>query len=656
MDFRKKYYVILGIDSTASPEEMRAAYRSLVKLYHPDRNSSPEAAEKIKEINEAYEVLSDPAKRKIYDTYQTNETGPKVAEAASSSSSSSQRSSKRTYQRRYTVQKTEKLFISGTIFIKFCAPSIDALQCFIENTYAIFPTNTKLTIHPNGIFREPPAEYILRQAKAMPLQTPLEQPILCQISGEDEPWYKLELKDIRILDPRIIDVTKHDGQSFGTLTGEIFAYVIRISDELKVETVTECYGETGRVETKQDAGAFWKRTEYYRADCTTYWSDWIKISSSNSHREGNKYRSTNVSSSFVRTSEFSGESWISIAEGCLGWLWIPLVTLFIIFVPQLLLLLLILGVLWLMIGLGQRILARGTSLFSLLLVAILAGMIAASLQSDRTSGYTPTPWAEKNRSESMPERVNIPKTTGTADSTIATGPSEYISHLIKWVSYDSMPYEVVLSARVADIHSSNQFHNALSVRSGPNAWTEVFSSLEAHDSNDLNCVYTAFDSIRKTNDLDDRQFAEIMVSAVQSIPYFLVTPSDCEAAGYNDPFVRDFLNGCKDDCCIGNTKFGIRTPLEFLSDLKGDCDTRALFLYVLLKHFGYDVALMTSEYYRHAAIAVHFKDDGVTEGSVLRINGKNYYPWETTNKGYIPGRLPEQCKDLSYWNIALVNE
>ena len=63
---KRDYYEVLGLQKGASDDEIKKAYRSLAKKYHPDINKEPGAEEKFKEINEAYDTLSDPDKKARY--------------------------------------------------------------------------------------------------------------------------------------------------------------------------------------------------------------------------------------------------------------------------------------------------------------------------------------------------------------------------------------------------------------------------------------------------------------------------------------------------------------------------------------------------------------------------------------------------------------
>jgi len=69
MAAKRDYYEVLGVSKQASPSEIKSQYRKLALKFHPDRNKSQEAAEHFKEISEAYAVLSDQEKRKVYDQY-----------------------------------------------------------------------------------------------------------------------------------------------------------------------------------------------------------------------------------------------------------------------------------------------------------------------------------------------------------------------------------------------------------------------------------------------------------------------------------------------------------------------------------------------------------------------------------------------------------
>ena len=73
MATKRDYYEVLGVSKTATDEELKKAYRKLAKKYHPDANpdNKKEAEEKFKEVNEAYEVLSNPQKTRNYDQFGT---------------------------------------------------------------------------------------------------------------------------------------------------------------------------------------------------------------------------------------------------------------------------------------------------------------------------------------------------------------------------------------------------------------------------------------------------------------------------------------------------------------------------------------------------------------------------------------------------------
>lgn len=73
---KRDYYEVLGVSKTASDDEIKKAYRKLSKTYHPDINKAEDAADKFKEVAEAYEVLSDSQKRAAYDQYGHASTDP----------------------------------------------------------------------------------------------------------------------------------------------------------------------------------------------------------------------------------------------------------------------------------------------------------------------------------------------------------------------------------------------------------------------------------------------------------------------------------------------------------------------------------------------------------------------------------------------------
>ena len=70
MEIKRDYYEVLGISRDADEHTIKKAYRKLAKRYHPDTNTgNAQAEERFKEVTEAYDVLSDPEKKKLYDRF-----------------------------------------------------------------------------------------------------------------------------------------------------------------------------------------------------------------------------------------------------------------------------------------------------------------------------------------------------------------------------------------------------------------------------------------------------------------------------------------------------------------------------------------------------------------------------------------------------------
>lgn len=645
MDFKKDYYKILELSRTATKEEIKASYRRQAKEYHPDKNpGNQDVEEKFKLVNEAHEVLSNDITRYVYDVYKTQE---EKLWQENEKAGDVNTQNKKTYYRTETITKEKRVYLRGKITVKFWGEQLDegSIVQAIEVNYKIHPTEVRSIIEESNIhpLDSIPAHYQKSFKESDLFKTPLGQPIKCTVqTSTGEEHYNLNLYDIRVKSPKIINVTKHDGESFGTLEGELFAYTLEVEKEEIQVPVTECFGATGKEETKQEGETTYVRKEYYYKDCTTYWSPWEKVIIPKPTSFG--------TSAHKPVRENNG--CLTEATGCLQWWWVPLLLLFIIAFPKFILALL--GIF--LIGLLLNLLSGVASLFGrfiswlvlLFFVLILIAGIRSCSSSRKTYIKHDTPSYDTLSTSTVPVKVTQPGDTTHINDTL-------INHFIRWKDYDSTAYEANLTISNADFKSSSVAHNQYQ-SPGMNSLAPVYSYLGKMDENKLFRIYNTFDSIRTQRNLDEASFAGMVVSCIQSIPFYLVVDRSCTDSYYDDDYIQNYLASCNSDCCIGYEKYGVRSPVEFLSDLKGDCDTRSLLLYTVLKHYNYNVALLTSNYYKHAMIAVNFKTRANREGLTMNIHDHNYYLWETTSAGFNIGSVPTYLQNLDYWEIALLNE
>ena len=104
--------------------------------------------------------------------------------------------------------------------------------------------------------------------------------------------------------------------------------------------------------------------------------------------------------------------------------------------------------------------------------------------------------------------------------------------------------------------------------------------------------------------------------------------------------------------CLGNILFGFQSPVEFMSNFKGDCDTKVLLCFYILKKFGYDVAILISERFEHAVLGINLNVGG---SDYVYHRGVKYYAWETTSEGFKPGYLSREDKRMRYWDVCLTS-
>jgi hypothetical protein len=182
-------------------------------------------------------------------------------------------------------------------------------------------------------------------------------------------------------------------------------------------------------------------------------------------------------------------------------------------------------------------------------------------------------------------------------------------------------------------------------------WGTLYDYLDQTDTPSLDLVMDAFQKINTEKKLNQMEFAEMVVSCIQDIPYSFVFQEECLPAENYEASIRSILEECP-DCCLGNIPYGIQNPVSFLKNLKGDCDTRTVLIYSILKYYNYDVAILNSEFYRHSIIGINLPANGVYK---LHY-GKKYVVWETTAKYFEAGTLPNNFKDITHWNVILTSK
>ncbi len=138
----------------------------------------------------------------------------------------------------------------------------------------------------------------------------------------------------------------------------------------------------------------------------------------------------------------------------------------------------------------------------------------------------------------------------------------------------------------------------------------------------------------KGNNLDYMNALEYVCSSIQDIPYTLIL-NEINGCPCEQPF-GSFSANCKVQsdgrgCCDDVMPFGVYSPFEFVYKETGDCDTRALLAFTILKEMGFDVAVMVSDSESHSVLGVA-NIGGAGNSYGTNLFGKKYYLWELTSQ------------------------
>ena len=201
-----------------------------------------------------------------------------------------------------------------------------------------------------------------------------------------------------------------------------------------------------------------------------------------------------------------------------------------------------------------------------------------------------------------------------------------------WRDYRNNSY----SAKMA--YCTENIGRAADVRSqSERSFDILYSKMIRNDISSLEGVISEYKRIAKENNLNKKEVADMVVSSVQTLEYYIVHPLNHREYGArsNYQFYNEY---CKRNKCIQRVnEMGVLSPLEFVDASRGDCDSRTVFLYSVLKSLNINVKVLNSN--SHSMLGVNgIKPDG---NDFIKIAGKRYYFWETTSYGFKLGQFPK---------------
>lgn len=460
----------------------------------------------------------------------------------------------------------------------------------------------------------------------------------------DEKTYEINIRDVVLTNVQI-DRKRHqrDGNEvFGAISADITGYLLDYlteyyaEREYKEDPEPVIIPDSGRLSgtltgDSQRSGEYHRDRYYDFKSNKEYWGNWVF----------DKPLSEDLGGCF--------SFFFKIFLGILA------IAFFLMLLPELIFIvpiILILFFLWLIPAWIYKWLFRLFAFFILLFFLSQFLKILSTQRRQILPQPTPRPVVDDpvpvDTATAWPPPVDEPSPVIDTVSQIERDKS-FITHYLRWRNYEGEIFEGTIKIRRNDYASARNYKmTEAPVIYNKEGYDAMLFSLRNHDRNLLEGVYSLFDSIEAKKHFSQIQFAKMLVSFVQYIPYTLILKDSCDPNLYDDEYIHNYLlqSGAR---CEGNQMFGLNSPVEFMATLNGDCDTRTLFLFTIFAHYGYDVAVMSSDYYTHSILGINLP----IQGTSYLYGQQRYVLWETTAVGHLPGVLPSEIRNLNYWRISI---
>jgi len=284
-------------------------------------------------------------------------------------------------------------------------------------------------------------------------------------------------------------------------------------------------------------------------------------------------------------------------------------------------------------------------IFSFLLIFILFGT-ALTFFSNTSKDLVPVKTKDGKIKISPPIKIDQKEGSKNVDYSFKKEIewSDFINnqYLAKYATSSLMFFESQKTA--GDLAKKGNPSNIISYYNG------LYKGMVKNDNPKIKEIIKQFAEKSNAKSLNQLETAEMVTTFVQKIPYYLVHDYTCQQMidNSNSAFIQTYHRDGKP--CLPNIPGGVQSPYEFLHNLKGDCDTRSLLAFAILKELHISASIWVSEAYGHSILGVGLP---VAGGVYKTVDGMNHYGVELTAKGFRIGMVVPDNKNMSNWDIVL---